>query len=66
MVSRILEGIKDRATAGMAAEVVRADPYHAAWYEPYVESRPLPQPIADAFEQLRSQQATSAEDEIPF
>jgi eukaryotic-like serine/threonine-protein kinase len=61
VVAHLLGSIDDASTAMMAADVVRADPHHAQWFLPYVESTSLARPIAEAFDFLRPSQ-----EDIPF
>jgi eukaryotic-like serine/threonine-protein kinase len=65
VVARLLASIDDASTAMMAADVVRADPHNARWFQPYVESVRLARPIAEAFDSFK-QQPSPATDDIPF
>jgi hypothetical protein len=62
VVAVMLQGITETPEAEMAAELIRADPVSARWYEEYVRNRSLLAPISKAFDSLRPQ----VDDDLPF
>jgi len=50
VLAGMLAGIEDAGTDQLAAEAIRADPYHARWFLPYVETLELPRQVAAAFD----------------
>jgi hypothetical protein len=66
VVARILSGIQEQGTAQLAAEVIRADPDHARWFDSYVKNLALLSPIAEAFADIRGGEADDSNDDIPF
>jgi hypothetical protein len=61
----MLAGIEDAGTDQPAAKAIRADPYHARWFLPYVETLELPRQVAAAFDQLKEASEPETAD-IPF
>jgi hypothetical protein len=45
----------DTPAAAMASDVIRADPFHARWFKPYVVNRDLPPAVRSAFASLDPQ-----------
>lgn len=55
VTAELLAGIRDVSAAMLAAEVIEANPYHAAWFwDPWLKDRPLMAPIATAIEQAQT------------
>ncbi len=66
VVARLLSSTEDRATAQVAAEVIRADPGHARWFADYVGEYSLPSVIADAFADVDRAPGVEGEGFITF
>ena len=65
VLAGMLAGIENAGTDQLAAEAIRADPYHARWFLPYVETLELPRQVAAAFDQLKEASEPETAD-IPF
>ena len=56
VVTELLTSADDDDTIAMIADVIRGDPYHARWYEGYIEGIEVPEKIRQAFDSLRPEQ----------
>jgi eukaryotic-like serine/threonine-protein kinase len=63
VVAGLLTELTEPSEISMAAEVIRADPVHARWFEGYIANRAIPSAVKSAFNSLRP---SPADDDIPF
>ena len=66
VLGQVLASIDDAGTAQLAAETIRADAYHARWFDGYIKDKPMLRPIAEAFTDIRSEDEEASEADLPF